>query len=245
MIESIIVDEVIKLLNKNIEELDIADIAPIDYTKKPEVHTINEIDIFFKKKINALVLQYGLIGVLIRLQNLSGILASFPNNKDVDILLIGTNLLYERINNYYSSIVYARLVKWLPRLTGGTLIEEEILDDVKTNPYNERELLSINLDDYEQTTLFSVPEDQPQEELFRSINAKNNIEDYVISIIKKNFTESEFADFLTQIKMTLSFDISPESDVFLRALKDIQSKIYKSSTRKRRRNTDQLKLAGF
>lgn len=244
MIESIIVDEVIKLLNSNIECLDETNIPSVAYNKTPFVRTINEIDIFFKKKINELVQDYGIVGTLIRIQNLRGILSSFPDSKDQKLLLMGSELLFDRVKSYYNCIVYARLIKWLPRLKNCTIMEEEILDDVKVSPFNEANLLGINGDSYEQTSLFSNDKESDVD-IFHSVNAIYNIKEFVTSRIKALFKEEEFNELCDRIIMYLNFDISPQADIFLESLIGIKNNMYESPTRKRKQNKDQLKLTGF
>lgn len=91
------------------------------------------------------------------------------------LLSIGAKLLYDRILDYYTPVVYAKIVKWFPRLFEGTITPEEIWEDVKRVPFTDEFLLGIVSVDDDQISLFGDISDDTLNDLVIAVNNKNRV----------------------------------------------------------------------
>ena len=245
MLESLVIDRIIYILDNNIPITEIPNLVIVDNKNIIKRESIYAIEIRLKKQVNTLVLKYGIVGALIKLLELKHDLSSLADNSNVFLLFTGIKTLYERILGYYTPIVYAKLVKWLPRLAEGTITSLEILTDVKKLPFNNEFLLGITESSMEQISLFGIVTEEPSNELVIAVNNKNNVKKSAIKALTSIFSKSEIMALCFKLSEILNTTDDIQSTIFLRCfLKEVQE-LMTPKNKKTKDVTRQLKIKQF
>ena len=245
MLESLVIDKIIYIFANDISIENISSMTIVDNRQIKKQDPITVIERKLKCQINTLVLQYGIVETLKKLILFSQSLEMLANDKNATLLSIGSKTLYDRILGYYSPIVYARLVKWFPKLSQGKITAEEIIADIKVIPFNEEFLLGVADPEIGQINLFGDIMDESPNDLAIALNNKNKVKNSAIKAIKNAFDKNEINNLCLNLSDILNSDESLETVIFLRCFLKEMLEIIKENPKRGKGNARQLKIGQF
>ena len=248
MTESIVIAKIIELIITEDTLEDINEMTIVENKELTSKVTINVLERQLKEQIDNFVLQYGITNALIKLLQFQNLLGTIPKSSNVTLLGIGAKTLVDRLMGYYSSIVYNRLVKWIPKLAkskeqNNQIDISKIINDVKTSPYTDEFLLGLSEDSLEQLNFWEIH--SQKNDIQVALSNKTRIKSTSIKTLQRLYSATELKELLYDFSRILNNDDSLESVVFLRCLLMEVSEILKYSKTSKKDNPRQLKMPGF
>ncbi len=245
MVESLVIDRVIEILNNNISVDELINLDIVDNSKISKEDSIFIIEKRLKEQINDLVLTFGIVGALKKILALQQTLDEFEPCSNTILLSIGAKLLYDRILDYYTPVVYAKIVKWFPRLFEGTITSEEIWEDVKRVPFTDEFLLGIVSVDDEQISLFGDVSNDTLNDLVIAVNNKHRVKSAAKKAIRRAFSKEEIHSVFFELSNILTENEDVETVIFLRALLREIPDINKEKKKRNSCDMQQLRIKQF
>lgn len=142
-------------------------------------------------------------------------------------------------------MVYAKIVKWFPRLFEGTITPEEIWEDVKRVPFTDEFLLGIVSVDDEQISLFGSISDDTLNDLVIAVNNKNRVKSAAKKAIRRAFSKEEIRSVFFELSNILTENEDVETVIFLRALLREIPDINKEKKKRYSCDMQQLRIKQF